>query len=75
MTEYLLVIVLGIIAIGAVAFPLIAGRTRYDDPARLDADVERYRKALADGTVCPRCRYANTAGARYCADCGRELPD
>jgi hypothetical protein len=75
MTEYLLVIVLGIIALGAVAFPLIAGRNRYDDLDQLDADVERYRNALAHGTVCPRCRHANTVDADYCADCGRELSD
>ena len=73
MSEYLIVVVLALIAIGAVAFPLLVGFERYDDPEDLDADIARYREALRAGTVCARCRQANEPGARFCADCGREL--
>lgn len=73
MPEYVLVAVLVLIAVGAVAFPLLVGRERYDDPADLDADVARYREALRAGTVCPRCREANRPGSRFCSDCGRAL--
>lgn len=70
MSEWLVVVALGIIVVTAVAFPLVAGRARYRDAAALEADVERYRQALAGGTVCPRCRFANPPGSRYCAECG-----
>lgn len=73
MSEALLVVALGLIALAAVTFPLIAGAGRYDDTAALDADVRRYREALEAGTVCPRCRLANAAGSRYCGECGRAL--
>lgn len=73
MTEYLIVIILGLIAVGAVAFPFLAGVARYDDEAGLDADVQRYRDALHAGTVCSRCRAANPPGSRFCTDCGNEL--
>ena len=74
MSEYLLVAVLVVIALGAVAFPLLVGRHSYDDARELDADLHRYREALDAGTVCERCREANRAGSRFCARCGRELP-
>ena len=73
MSEYIVIIVLGAIAVGAVAYPILVGHARYDDADELDADVERYRAAVAADTVCPRCRFANTPGSRFCADCGAEL--
>lgn len=73
MSEALLIVALGLIALAAVAYPLIAGNARYDDPADLDADLARYREAVAAGTVCPRCRLANGAGSRYCGECGQAL--
>jgi hypothetical protein len=73
MTEYLVVIIVGLIAAGAIAFPFLAGVARYDDDAALDADVLRYRDALRAGTVCSRCRAANPPGSRFCTECGREL--
>lgn len=73
MSEYLLVIALVLVAIGAVAFPLLVGRERFSDPARLDAEVERYRDALRHQTVCGHCREANPAGSRYCGECGQPL--
>jgi hypothetical protein len=73
MSEYLIVAVLALIALGAVAFPLLVGRERYLDPGTLDADVDRYRAALRAGTVCDHCREANPDGSRFCTRCGRDL--
>lgn len=73
MSEALLIVALGLIVAAVVAYPLIAGRPRYDDAAALEAEVARYREALAAGTVCARCRAANPADSRYCAECGRAL--
>jgi ribosomal protein L40E len=73
MSEALLIIALGLVVLAAVAYPLMAGRPRYDDAAALEADVTRYREALSAGTVCSRCRAANPPGSRYCGECGRRL--
>lgn len=73
MSETLLIVALGFIVLAAVAYPLVAGRARYDDAGALEADVARYREALGAGTVCPRCRFANGEGSRFCAECGSEL--
>lgn len=73
MTDYLVVFVLGLIAAGAVAFPFLTGPERYDDARELEADIRRYREAVAAGTVCSRCRAANPPGSRFCGDCGRGL--
>lgn len=75
MSQAILILILGVIALGAVAYPLLVGRARYVDRADLEADLRRYREALAADTVCPRCRHANAPDARYCAECGRELED
>lgn len=73
MSEYVVVIVLGLIAVGAVLFPLLVGRERYGTHEDLEADVERYREALREDTVCPSCRAANPSGSRFCGECGRPL--
>jgi ribosomal protein L40E len=73
MTDYLVVLILGLVAAGAVAFPFLTGPQRYDDEGDLEADIRRYREAVAAGTVCGRCRAANPPGSRYCGECGREL--
>jgi uncharacterized OB-fold protein len=73
MTDYLVVIILGLIAAGAVAFPFLTGATRYDDSQRMETDIRRYRDAVAAGTVCSRCREANPPGSRFCAECGKAL--
>lgn len=75
MAETILIAILGIIALGAVAYPVLVGRERYADAAELEADIRRYREALAADTVCSRCRHPNPPDARFCADCGRELDD
>lgn len=73
MSEYLVVVVLVLLALSAVLFPLLVGRERYASEAELEADVERYRTALREGTLCRHCRTANPAGSRFCGQCGREL--
>lgn len=73
MSEYFVVIVLGLIALGAVAFPFLVGRERYASTADLDAEVRRYRDAVEADTVCNRCREANPAGSAFCGDCGAKL--
>jgi ribosomal protein L40E len=73
MIEYVVVALLGLVVIAAVAFPFLAGVSRYPDAAALDADVKRYREALAADTVCQRCRAANPAGSHFCTECGQEL--
>ena len=75
MSETILIAVLGIIALGAVAYPVLVGRERYTDEAELEADILRYREALAADTVCSRCRHPNPPDALYCAECGRELDE
>lgn len=43
------------------------------DEAALLAEIQRYRAAIRDGTLCRFCHRANTEGSRYCAECGRQL--
>lgn len=73
MSEIILILILGVIAVGAVAYPMLVGRARYEDAAELQADIQRYREALAADTVCPRCKHPNPEDADFCAECGREL--
>ena len=70
MSDYLVVVVLGVLAGGAVLFPLLVGWERYPTEEELDADVERYRRALREGTLCPECSEANPTGSRFCGQCG-----
>lgn len=41
--------------------------------AAVEAEISRYRVALREGTLCPRCGTANPAGSRFCGECGRRL--
>lgn len=75
MSEILLIVILGAIALGAVTYPVLVGRARYTDADELEADIDRYREALAAGTVCPKCQHPNPADARFCAGCGRALEE
>ncbi len=75
MFQYVIIAALAVIALAAVAFPLLAGRARYPDAETLEQDLARYRAAVAAGTVCPRCRAANAEGSRFCAECGRDLTE
>lgn len=75
MAEALLVVTLGIIAVAAVAYPVLVGRARFPDAATMEKELDRYRTAVAAGTICSRCRFANPEGSRFCADCGTRLGD
>ena len=73
MSEIILIVILAVIALGAVAYPVLVGTARYEDAGDLEADIQRYRSALDAGTVCPGCRHPNDAEARFCGECGRDL--
>lgn len=73
MSQILLIVVLALIALGAVAFPALVGHGRYTDRKAFDADLRRYRESLREGTLCRRCRTPNPAGSRFCGECGRAL--
>ena len=73
MSEYVIVVVLVLVAVGAVAFPLLVGVSRYGSDEELEVDVERYRSALRAGTVCGQCSEANEAGSSYCRECGARV--
>ena len=75
MQETILIAILGVIALAAVAYPVLVGRERYAEVDALETDIRRYREALEAGTVCGRCKHANPPDARYCAECGRELDE
>ncbi|HEX7117179.1 MAG TPA: zinc ribbon domain-containing protein [Longimicrobiales bacterium] len=81
--DTLILVLIAVLGAGAVLAPLFsAGRgarrpagivPALDDEA-IDREVARYREAVRADTVCGRCRYANPAGSRFCADCGTPLP-
>lgn len=73
MEQIILIAILGIIALAAVAYPVLVGRERYADADQLEADIQRYREAVEANTVCPRCKHPNPAEARFCAECGEPL--
>ena len=55
------------------AFPADRTFTEAGGDGAIEAEVARYRAAVAAGTVCARCGEANAPGARYCGDCGKPL--
>jgi ribosomal protein L40E len=75
MQETIVIVILGVIALGAVAYPMLVGRERFEDAETLDAEVRRYREAMAAGTVCDRCKQANPVDARFCGECGEPLDE
>ncbi len=75
MQETILIVILGVVALGAVAYPVLVGWERFSDAAELESEIRRYREALEAGTVCDRCKNANPADARFCAECGEPLAD
>jgi len=73
--ELALMIAVAVIAIGFVAYPLIASENDavvYSEEA-LNEQVRRYREAIRRGTLCDRCLSANAGGSRFCGECGRAL--
>jgi hypothetical protein len=73
MSQIILIAALALIAIGAIAFPALAGRERYVDTDAFETDLRLYREALRSGTVCRACRAPNPEGSRFCGECGRSL--
>jgi uncharacterized membrane protein YccC len=71
--EILIIGILVALAVAAVVIPLVRPARGTMDEATLDAEVERYRKALRNDVLCDQCLEANEPGARYCANCGAPL--
>jgi len=87
--EMAVVILVALVAFGAVVWPLFRTRDEAWDPhleddpgpatgeAALDrtlrAEIDSYREALRAGAVCARCATANANGSRFCAACGFRL--
>ena len=75
-----LFILLALIVAGAIAYPLLPGRTSpplapavTDDS--IDSAVRKLRRARASGTrACPACDAAYQSGDRFCIRCGGSLP-
>jgi hypothetical protein len=86
--EIVVMIVLGLIVAGYVLIPFDRNRRvvawdwdgtgvsslREDRRAEVETEVQQYREALKEGTLCDRCGTANAAGSRFCGECGRPLP-
>jgi hypothetical protein len=82
--EILIIAVIVAVAVAAVIHPLVqrsatepleAPEPEQIDRAALESEVQRYRAALREGTLCRRCGEANPAGSQYCAQCGRALTE
>ena len=65
-----------------------SAKSHYDEAAQAQAEIDRIRAeaeaaravqtaaqtpAAPDGTVCPSCGTANTAGTKFCCQCGAQL--
>jgi hypothetical protein len=73
--EWMIVLVIAVLAGGAVLWPLVRtpARTAKFSEQSLDEAVASYRTAINEGTLCDRCLTANPRGSRYCSDCGSAL--
>jgi ribosomal protein L40E len=71
--EILIIGILVALAVAAVVIPLVRPAPGTMDEATLDAEVDRYRKALRTESVCDQCLAANEPEAQYCANCGAPL--
>lgn len=71
--EFVLIGVLAAAAIAVVAYPLVRESRPVVDETALDAELDAYRAALRNGTLCETCLAANAAGSRFCAECGAAL--
>ena len=65
-----------LIALAVVLYPLFSDRTRsarFASDGEIQQEVDRYRAAIKNQTLCERCLNANPAKSNYCSDCGRPL--
>lgn len=79
--QLLVALVVALAVVGFVAWPMVSKRRAAPgeavagvDPARVEARIADYRRALRRRTVCRRCLYANPDDSRFCAQCGERLP-
>ncbi|HAB29314.1 MAG TPA: hypothetical protein DCE19_01225, partial [Gemmatimonadetes bacterium] len=43
------------------------------DSDRLEAEIERVRKGMAEGRTCSECGHLNVKKSRFCTSCGGRL--
>ena len=43
------------------------------DGDRLEAEIARVRKGMAEGRTCPECGHLNVKKSRFCTGCGGRL--
>ena len=71
---------LALLAAGAIAYPLLPGRTVSQPAAPIgDAEVERAVRSLRKARshhelLCPGCGHGYHAGDHFCVRCGQALP-
>ncbi len=71
--DILIIGILVAVVVAVVVIPLVRPARGTLDEATLDAEVERYRKALRHDSVCDQCLEANEPEAAYCANCGAPM--
>ncbi len=49
------------------------GATADPDSERLEAEIARVRKGMAEGRTCPGCGHLNVKKSRFCSGCGGRL--
>ena len=49
------------------------GATSDPDSDRLEAEIARVRKGMAEGRTCPGCGHLNVKKSRFCSGCGGRL--
>ena len=64
-----------VLALAIVLYPLFAkpNTARFASEGEVRQEVDRYRAAIKNKTLCERCLSANPAKSNYCMDCGRPL--
>ena len=49
------------------------GASSNADGDRLEAEIARVRKGMAEGRICPECGHLNVKKSRFCTGCGGRL--
>ena len=65
-----------ILALAVVLYPLFAKKpaaARFASEGEVLQEVDRYRAAIKNRTLCERCLTANPAKSNYCSECGLAL--
>ena len=74
--ETAIIVAVVLLALAVVLYPLFADRqrvARFATDGEIRQEVDRYRAAMKNKTLCERCLMPNPAKSNYCSDCGRAL--